>query len=80
MISEPRPLWKILIQTATPNAQTPLSCADCFAILEYLADVDVAGADRNMLVRAAQKHLATCPDCQEYYQRRLLELEALYEV
>ncbi len=78
MLTEPRPLWKLLIETAVPENQTQLDCMDCFAILEYLAELGAKGADRNSLLRAAQQHISDCPDCQDYYRRRLNEMEKIY--
>jgi hypothetical protein len=72
----PRSLWEILI--AADDAQTtPLTCGDCFRLLQYLANVAAAGADPQELRQALKRHLARCPsDCSEYFARRLAELEA----
>ena len=72
-----RPLWQLLLKTAVPRSNSPLSCADCFSILEYLADLGPAPDDWPTLVQRARQHLATCPDCQAYYQARLDALAAL---
>ena len=75
MILEPRPLWKLLIQATMPGNSTPLSCADSFAILEYLADMELTDNDRQPLLGTVQQHLHNCPECHDYYTNRLDELE-----
>ena len=75
MILEPRPLWKLLIQAKMPNNSNPLSCADNFAILEYLADMELIDNDRQPLLGTVQQHLHDCPKCHDYYMNRLDELE-----
>ena len=79
-----RPLWKLLLDSLNPTtlAQRPLTCRECFTILEYLADLFSQKQNLvspKVLQQAAQHHLETCPDCQAYYQRRLEELEAYQE-
>ncbi len=69
-------LWRILLKSqAQPD--TPLTCDECFAILDYLADQAARGADAASLRQAVQKQLARCPDCREQYGEWLRELESL---
>ena len=77
MITEPLPLWKLLLQTTRSNQTATLTCSDCFAILEYLADIEIVNTDRQILLKTARKHLNACPDCRDYYQRRLVALEQI---
>ena len=77
MAQTSRPLWKLLLESAGIGRNTSLTCSDCFAILQYLADASITGVDRMVLLGAARQHLNKCPDCQEYYQQRLDELESL---
>lgn len=77
-----RPLWKLLLELAQPDAlaKRPLSCTECFAILEYLAENLARGPasfDQTTLRQAATHHLAACPDCNAYYRRRLQEMEQM---
>lgn len=79
-----RPLWKLLLDSINPSvlAQRPLTCGECFLILEYLADLfsqKQNPVSAEVVQQAAQHHLETCPDCQAYYQHRLEELEAYQE-
>ena len=74
-----RPLWQLLLDTAVTHPPQSLTCADCFAILEYLADISQESSAIPNLIQRARQHLAACPDCQTYYQKRLDELEAELE-
>lgn len=72
-----RPLWKLLLETAVPDDAPPLTCPECFAILEYLAALSPTYDSWPNLIEKVQQHLATCPDCQAYYQKRLDEFNTL---
>lgn len=74
MVSLLRPLWEILL-AAESNNPCELTCDECFAIIEYLADELAGGADLQIIKRAAQRHLTHCPDCRQHHQRRLREIE-----
>jgi hypothetical protein len=68
-------LWRVLLKTQT-QPDTPLTCEDCIAILDYLADQAARGADLDSLRQAVQKHLGRCPDCHEQYRAWLRKLES----
>ena len=75
MTIQQRPLWRLLLSLETHVDQT-LSCADCFSVLEYLAEtIEHAPQRRGELLRKARTHLASCTRCQAYYEARLAELE-----
>ncbi len=78
-MTRPLPLWQILVRSLQNAPDRDLTCDECFAVLEYLADSAVAGADPDRLRRSARRHLAHCPDCREHHLRRLRELEAQVE-
>ena len=71
------PLWEIFRANNDPQNNTVLTCDQCFAIMEYLADCAVAGSKREAIFAAAQKHLARCPDCRMEHTRRIEELAKL---
>ncbi len=80
MVSMPpffRPLWQLLLKTAVTDNDAPLTCADCFSILEYLLDISPQFVDWAVLIKKARQHLAACPDCQMYYQERLDKIEEM---
>ena len=66
-----RPFWQTLV-AADSGENLALTCDECFAILEYLAE----GAHLQTLQKTAQHHLSHCPDCREHHLKRLIELEA----
>ena len=66
-------LWQILM--IDPNKQT-LSCEECFAILELLADQAASGGNYNQIMDQAAEYLERCPDCHEQLLMRLVQLEA----
>ena len=71
-----RPLWQILLLARNGDEGVTLTCEDCFLILEYLADTHhKIETDADFLRTIAGKHLSCCPDCGQYYQQRLEQLE-----
>ena len=70
-----RPFWQTLV-AADSSENIALTCGECFAILEYLAEAAAEGDDLQTLQKAAQRHLARCPDCRAHHLKRLIELEA----
>jgi len=70
-------LWEILRATDDPNNNILLTCDECFAVMEYLADCAMGGATRETIFAAAQKHLARCPDCRVEFAARIQALEKL---
>jgi len=70
-----RPIWQILTRT-THSPNSVLTCEECFAALEYLAELMDADVDPKDLWQTAQRHLARCPDCREHHAKRIRELES----
>jgi hypothetical protein len=73
MLIQSRPLWQLLLAVRNDN-KTPLTCAECFSILEYLAELKVEEGHGRVL-RAVQRHLNICSECGHYVDSRLQELE-----
>jgi uncharacterized protein with PIN domain len=71
----PMALWRILLK-AQAQPDVDLTCDECLAILNYLAEEEVDGASRESVRQAAYKHLARCPGCREHYLHWLRQLEA----
>lgn len=69
-----RPLWEILAASSSKD-DTELACDECFAVLEYLADEATEGANLQVLLQTARRHLVHCPDCREHHEQRLSRLE-----
>lgn len=68
-------LWQILVKFSQPAPNKPLTCDECFNLLEYLADRAVAGADLVHLHDVARQHLGQCATCHEHHLQKLEELE-----
>lgn len=75
MFVQSRPLWQLLLAVRNDN-KTPLTCAECFSILEYLADLKIETGHQHVL-RAVQRHLNNCQECSHYVELRLQELEEI---
>jgi len=75
---EIRPLWRLLLAATIQKEGVSLSCDDCFAILEYLADLRArVGVSIDLLRMLARNHLSCCPNCRKYYLQRLEQLESM---
>jgi hypothetical protein len=59
-----RPFWQLLLQTSTSKAPDQLTCEECFALLEYDAELLVGGAAIDEIRPAVSYHLSLCPECQ----------------
>jgi hypothetical protein len=81
MMTSDRPLWRLLAEfnKADSDEKRPLSCAECFTVLECLSDIftqdDPAGT--TIILKIARQHYTTCPDCYDYYQNRLQQMELI---
>ncbi|HEY5573092.1 MAG TPA: hypothetical protein VIK64_08790 [Anaerolineales bacterium] len=71
-----RPFWLVMATANEPGNNVTLTCDECFAILDQLASLAIAGADDKDLKIAVRSYLAHCPDCEEYYEERIEKLEA----
>lgn len=67
-------LWRLLI---TIKSKDSLTCSECFAVLELLAEAADLGSDTRRIKRIARQHLAMCPECQEKIWERILKLEQI---
>ena len=70
-------LWQLLIKLERQERQRPLTCSECFAILDLLSLGLELGIDLERLEQSARQHLARCPGCREQIQERLRLLEDL---
>ncbi len=70
-----RSLWQLLIETRNIKDDMHLTCYECFMLLEYDADLLVAGAHFDELQTAIRNHLALCSECQVELADRLEKLE-----
>ena len=70
-----RSLWQLLIETRNIKDDMHLTCYECFMLLEYDADLLVAGAHFDELQTAIRNHVALCSECQIELAARLEKLE-----
>ena len=70
-----RSLWQLLIETRNIKDNIHLTCDECFMLLEYDADLLVAGSRFDELQPAIRNHLALCSECQVELADRLEKLE-----
>jgi hypothetical protein len=73
-----RPLWQLLILISNQEKYIPLTCDECFILLEYDADQLAAGGDMDRLRSAAMNHLGLCSKkCHAEINNRLDRLEVI---
>jgi len=70
-----RSLWQLLIETRNIKDNIHLTCDECFMLLEYDADLLVAGSRFDELQTTIRDHLALCSECQVELADRLVKLE-----
>lgn len=56
-----RPLWQVLVH-ATQDDE-PLSCDECYVLVDYLADLLAEGIHSKQVVSLADRYLDGCRDC-----------------
>lgn len=71
-----RPLWQLLLLTSDSKKAVSLTCEECFALLQYDADLLAAGADPAEIRPSAGHHLALCSSCQTQIDDWLKTLES----
>ena len=67
-----RQLWQILL-----DEPTELTCEECFALIEYYAEVLASGGER--LLPRVLAHLKSCPHCAVHHAEALHHLAATRE-
>ncbi len=68
-------LWQLLLLTSDAKKAVSLTCEQCFALLEYDADLLAAGADPADIRPSVSHHLALCSSCQAQIDDWLDKLE-----
>jgi hypothetical protein len=65
-----RPLWQLLLENPSH-----LTCDECFAVLEYYADMLVA-SDGAVLAEVL-KRLESCPECSPEHRKAISRLSTI---
>ena len=76
MAQQIRPIWQIMAAASETGGEVTLTCDECFIILDHLAGMALAGAKDRDLKIAVRSYLAHCPDCADYYERRIEGLQS----
>jgi len=71
----PRPFWQVLLIVLGDNQSEKLTCEECTAMMEYLADQAIEGATIEDLKSTANSLFRFCTECKNHYQRHIIELE-----
>ena len=72
-----RPLWQLLLSILEQKPDIDFTCAECFHMLEYLADIKAQDVvDSRRLRELIRRHLAVFPECIEHYARLLAQMES----
>jgi hypothetical protein len=71
------PLWQLLLLTKNKERSLNLTCEECFALLEYDAELLAAGVKLEELQNMVRHHLNLCSGCQTELQDRIDQLADL---
>ncbi len=71
----PSQLWEVMVKLEATRTRKSLSCPECFAVIELLAEGAVLGVEYERLAALAREHLAQCSDCREALLAQLERLE-----
>ena len=67
-------LWELLVKIELKETNDKLSCGECYAVMELLAEGAELGIDKKRLEQLARRHLRRCPGCREQLRKRLEDL------
>jgi hypothetical protein len=74
MDKKSRPLWQLLLLTHSLKNSVQLTCEECFALIEYDAELLSRGVDIEKIHPVASYHLTLCPECWEKFDNWLKNL------
>jgi hypothetical protein len=64
MSEKSRPLWQLLLLTNTSSVSVQLTCEECFALLDYDAELLAGGVALHQIWPAIRYHLSLCEECR----------------
>ena len=70
-----RPLWQLLVMTSELKKSVQLTCKECFALLEYDADLLEAGVPLAEIRSSVIHHVSLCSACQTKFDDWLTKRE-----
>lgn len=65
-------LWQVLLRASVE--ESPLSCEDCYVLIDYLSDLLCEGYSPGVVFPLAEKVLKRCPNCDEEHRKEIHEL------
>lgn len=68
-------LWEVMVKLEATRTRDSLSCPECFAVIELLAEGASLGVEYEQLASLAREHLSQCSDCREALLGQLERLE-----
>jgi hypothetical protein len=70
-------LWEVMIKLKETRSRRSLSCPECFAVIELLAEGATMGVEYEHLAELAREHLSQCADCREALLDQIDRLEKM---
>ena len=73
----PPQLWQVMIRLEESRLKKSLTCPECFAVMELLAEGASMGVEYSRLLDLAREHLSQCAECREALLAQIVRLEKL---
>ena len=68
-------LWELLLLARNPKIPVQITCAECFTLIEYDADLLAAGVSIDEIRLSIHHHLSLCSGCESEFGQWLEKLE-----
>ena len=68
-------LWELLLLARNSKIPVQITCAECFTLIEYDADLLVAGVSIDEIRSSIRHHLSLCSGCESEFDQWLEKLE-----
>ena len=66
-----RSLWQLLLLTRDASMPVQLTCEECFALLEYDAELFASGAALDEIRSIVNRHISLCSACRAKFDEWL---------
>ena len=70
-------LWEVMIKLEATRTRDSLTCPECFAVIELLAEGASLGVEYEQLEALVRDHLSQCSDCRDALLAQLERLEKM---
>ncbi len=68
-------LWELLLLARNPKIPVQITCAECFSLIEYDADLLAAGVSIDEIRSSIYRHLSLCSGCESEFGQWLERLD-----